>query len=584
MPEMASQIPWPAEYAPGDWTVLAGENTWALVDLGADTVLRTKLWACVTRGAPLDELLSELTRLGVRTAPAFAVLQRSGDTATAIVRGAARVIVDRSSDHAYDIRGTAVTTWIENNVVNANEIELVGTGEADPTRPSLPLGVGVALARVVRLVCRDVLGLDAGDGVGEGIDVSPSVAELPQPEIGLDRTPAAESPPSGSRTLQHDDVVAFRNDTLPSYAPTSIPLTESTDAADQGEPVLHDSKSPGPQGAYDHLFEATQRRTVEGAAVRPDDEQALPTLAAAKQVAEPSPGDITDPAVPPTPSIPGWSAVAVAPLGAGAPGMGAAAPGMRSGPAVHHVGAPRPSEPAAAATENAAGTPSVPPMLPMAATPGAAGIIESTPWASSDRSLTYEQPQANAAVSVGDQSIEANEKTVQRSAVARVIAQATVAASHVGPTVQAVQCPRGHFNPAHAAICRVCAQALTLQDPVTIPRPVLGVLRLSTGDVVTLDRGVVLGRSPRADFGGKAERPHVVRLPSPGQDISRTHVEVRIEGWHVLVTDLDSTNGTMIAVPGEEPRRLRPNDPTMIPPGTLVSLADEVSFHYGVTE
>jgi hypothetical protein len=113
---------------------------------------------------------------------------------------------------------------------------------------------------------------------------------------------------------------------------------------------------------------------------------------------------------------------------------------------------------------------------------------------------------------------------------------------------------------------------------------VLGVLRLSTGDTVTLDRGVVLGRSPRVDFDGKGERPHVVRLNSPGQDISRTHLEVRLDGWHVLVTDLDSTNGTMVTLPGEEPRRLRPNDPTMIPPGTIVSLADEITFEYGVPE
>lgn len=180
--------------------------------------------------------------------------------------------------------------------------------------------------------------------------------------------------------------------------------------------------------------------------------------------------------------------------------------------------------------------------------------------------------------------IEETERTVKRSAVRSAVPGQPSAPSFLGPTVQAVLCPAGHLNPAHATTCRICRLSLAVQDPVTVPRPVLGVLKLSTGDIVTLDRGVLLGRSPSAEFDGKGERPHVVRLPSPGQDISRTHAEIRIDGWHVLITDLDSTNGTMITVPGEEPRRLRPNDPTMIPPGTVVSLADEVSFEYGVSE
>jgi pSer/pThr/pTyr-binding forkhead associated (FHA) protein len=106
---------------------------------------------------------------------------------------------------------------------------------------------------------------------------------------------------------------------------------------------------------------------------------------------------------------------------------------------------------------------------------------------------------------------------------------------------------------------------------------------MSTGDLVTLDRGVVLGRSPDADRLVHGERPHVVKLPSPGQDISRTHLEVSLEDWHVLVTDLNSTNGTLITRPGQEPERLRPDQPTMIEPGTVVSLADELSFTFEAT-
>jgi pSer/pThr/pTyr-binding forkhead associated (FHA) protein len=113
---------------------------------------------------------------------------------------------------------------------------------------------------------------------------------------------------------------------------------------------------------------------------------------------------------------------------------------------------------------------------------------------------------------------------------------------------------------------------------------VLGVLRLSTGDAITLDRGVLMGRSPSPTRLVGAERPHLVRIPSPDKQISRNHLEIRLDGWHVLVTDLKSTNGTLVTLPGREPERLRPDIPEPIEPGTTVSLADEVTFRFEVID
>ena len=114
-----------------------------------------------------------------------------------------------------------------------------------------------------------------------------------------------------------------------------------------------------------------------------------------------------------------------------------------------------------------------------------------------------------------------------------------------------------------------------------MPRPPLGVLRLSTGDVVTLDRSVLLGRAPRlSESHSAADRPHVVKVPSPERDVSRNHVEVILEGWHVLIRDLGTTNGTTVTLPGDTPVRLRANDQQVLEPGSLVSMADEVSFTF----
>ena len=151
--------------------------------------------------------------------------------------------------------------------------------------------------------------------------------------------------------------------------------------------------------------------------------------------------------------------------------------------------------------------------------------------------------------------------------------------------VPALLCPSGHVNPPSGALCRRCG-ALLPPDAVLVPRPVLGVLRLSLGDVISLDRGVVMGRNPRTDCpsGSTEERPHVVKLPSADGDISRTHLRVTLDGWHVLVTDLNSTNGTLVTLPGRETQQLRPGEPMPIQPGTMVSLAEGIEFRYEVTE
>jgi hypothetical protein len=160
----------------------------------------------------------------------------------------------------------------------------------------------------------------------------------------------------------------------------------------------------------------------------------------------------------------------------------------------------------------------------------------------------------------------------------------TIPPDRIGPVVPALICPNGHVNPPSGAACRQCGAPLP-RDPVPVPRPVLGVLRLSLGDVITLDRGVVMGRSPRTDFPGTdgEERPHVVKLPSTDGEVSRTHLRVTLDGWHVLVTDLNSTNGTLVTPPGRDPQQLRPGEPVPIQPGTVVTLAVGIDFRYEVT-
>jgi FHA domain len=224
--------------------------------------------------------------------------------------------------------------------------------------------------------------------------------------------------------------------------------------------------------------------------------------------------------------------------------------------------------------------------------PAPQGLIDAVQWGAGPgatvASTTRRPPLAGAAplaevVPLAEEA-EAGELTVGRASLAE---QAALSAppDRIGPAVPALICPVGHVNPPSEAACRKCGAPLP-NDTVIVPRPVLGVLRLSTGDMIMLDRDVVMGRNPRADFAGDdgEDRPHVVKLPSADGDISRTHLRVTLDGWHVLVTDLNSTNGTLVTLPGRDPEQLRRGETVPIRLGTVVTLTEDIDFRYEVPE
>lgn len=157
-------------------------------------------------------------------------------------------------------------------------------------------------------------------------------------------------------------------------------------------------------------------------------------------------------------------------------------------------------------------------------------------------------------------------------------AGASGSARSAQPQVHAVSCPSGHLNPPHASVCRVCRLEVADQAQVTVPRPVLGILRFTDGRTVDVSRPLILGRSPKLDAAISGELPELVVLSSPMKEVSGTHLEIRLDDWKVLVVDRQSTNGTTIRLPGRDPQRLHPGEPFPITIGTSVNLADEVEF------
>lgn len=149
-------------------------------------------------------------------------------------------------------------------------------------------------------------------------------------------------------------------------------------------------------------------------------------------------------------------------------------------------------------------------------------------------------------------------------------------------TVLAVRCLQGHPTPPQAPSCRVCGAPVPPQEPHRVPRPVLGRLVLPTGECVPLDRGVVFGRKPEPLPDGE-RWPHLVHLPADSTYLSRTHLQVELDGWLVIARDLGSGSGTTLRVPGRRPERIRAHDAHVLEPGNRLDLADVYEIVFEVT-
>jgi hypothetical protein len=152
---------------------------------------------------------------------------------------------------------------------------------------------------------------------------------------------------------------------------------------------------------------------------------------------------------------------------------------------------------------------------------------------------------------------------------------------HTHETVMATYCPQGHVNPPYSPTCRVCQQPIARQDPQRAPRPLLGRLRLPSGETVPFDRGVVIGRKP-VPVNPHASLPHLVAVPQEAAFVSRMHLQIELDGWLVICRDLGSRGGTTLAMPGRPAERLRAMEPHVLEPGSRLSLADQYEVTYEV--
>ncbi len=99
-------------------------------------------------------------------------------------------------------------------------------------------------------------------------------------------------------------------------------------------------------------------------------------------------------------------------------------------------------------------------------------------------------------------------------------------------------------------------------------------LKMADGVVVSLDLTVYLGRRPSVPRIASDRRVRLVAVPSADKQVSATHIEFRQSGDAVVATDMRSTNGSTVIVPGSKPRTLLRGESAVVTPGTLIDLGD----------
>lgn len=523
-----------ARFVPGSYVAMAGAETLLLVDLKVDSDAAVRLQQGVYEGVPVDELLELVTGLGLRQLPSLAIVRREDQSLRVIVRGSF-IVRAWGNDGDRTIEAIGVRTWAEHLLDGYDGVELSSLQES--IKGVFSISHGTVPAAAIGWMSPADLATEKLRPVD--IAAPPIFSDLAPPV--LEKT--LPDPPEVSVVDPSATMIGIEE----SFPSEHVAVEEASidDAHGMSSflaalPAPHAHEHPDD---YDHLFGATRHITVEQAAVRFDEHGEL--------VGSPSVANSTPPALisraTPMPDL-----------------LDQARPATGPSVIMSQAGHPKVVPPPAGIPGMIDGVPGMSTALTPAPTLG---------WPSASP--------PNFASGVGGDHDGMTVSSAELARLAgRTVASVEGQAAIAGPSVQAVYCPTGHANPPTAPQCRVCHQPMATANAVTIPRPSLGVLRMSSGSNVSIDRPLIIGRSPKLSGQVGSEVPHLVTVPSPDQAVSRNHVEIRLDGWHVMVVDLNSMNGTTVRLVGQVPQKLTPGSPFPIGIGAVVDMGGGVTCTY----
>ena len=612
-------------YTQGEWRAIVAPSGLAMLPASVEASTLESLWAALSEGAGLGAVLESLSGAfgtSLSSIPPFAVatMSESGDSVRLAVRGGLEIEVSEQSG-TYLVSGAEVTTWSERVVTGGIGLRLRPDAAASSNAavdaaagPWFPIASGVVLCAAVDVQ----LTTEAAPTASAPAGPEPTAAGAPEPATTPTTSasagsagPAPQAAPAGDESAHRDaapagsaSIAAGASDDVPepdvteavevkaveagveeTVIPASVEETvipESTvlpgvpdEAAAQAAPAGESNGTDTPDGAdasagadapaadsapavastdsglddelvhtrtelpddaYDHLWGATVVKSVEEAAVREvddEEEEASAVTPAAAPVVTPAPEE------------------AERPQDAAAESESEsilAAPGF----------APAPTAPASSAPPISGGLiDGVPDFGGLGAASGSSSINGRTvpPIAPAPASAPSSPSPATAPPAAGPASAEAD-------------------FDHDGLTVTVSELD------AMRRLGGASGTDAAADAPVAPPAGGLGRIVLSTGETYALDRPIIIGRRPRANRVQADQVPVLVTVASPEQDISRNHLEIRIEGRHVLVVDLDTTNGSVLHREGTPPLRLGPSEPVLVLTDDVVDLGDGITVAF----
>lgn len=572
-------------FAAGGAIGLVGRETLALV-LSDDRAVRDTLWAMVAVDAAVDEILDALSGHGLRNLPSFAIARLEGDDVVrVVVRGVASVrLVTVTGEVVVESR--SAKTWIEREVDGVIEIGLDSDEAADSCSFQVLAGAVPASSLVRTLAEIDphagaaasgwalagttVATSRAGD---EPIDDESAPAD-PTSEMsfglsghgGSDEDPVDEPAGFAAGEATGAGVVSPLGTGAVGVASTAAVEDDEDDEGDEGDEDGEEVDVDAVAGDVVGLpGEQSDADGADASVVPPLGTEAAgstPALAAGPPIVTPSPFDSGATLLPTDLEHIAWPAeAAVEAAPAGEDDAYDYLFGRTVARSVQQAAVQAPDDAHDAGNDGhlIAG---VPLGAPSSAPPAAPSSMP---------------PPSPGSPVMGDH----DGHTISRAELARLRAENAIIPA--GPVVQARLCVGGHPNPTHLTVCRTCGGQITADPPVSVPRPILGVLRFSNGVVVQLDRPQLIGRSPKIEGHVGGELPNLVKLDQAGQGVSRRHVAVHLENWQVLLEDLNSANGTIVALPGRPARRLVAGEPVALEHGTVVDLGGEMSMSFEVS-
>lgn len=521
-------------YAAGDWYLVARERGFALLPNSVQIALLEAVWDTLQEGtlASVIDALTSASGMSLSTIPPFVVAIEEAEDLRLAVRGGVRVAYD-DGVHQDLITGGRVQTWVEQAIPPYASI-VVTPPEARIEELMLPVASGVVRTGLVTI----------------------GNSEVTPPDAVAQRRRRRRKDADGVADLEQDDAVT--DEELDALA--SVSTAAGDEVVGEAEQIVDDVADLS--GVESAAASAAAAADAEAAAIVNAEAAAAVDAVAAKDAAS----AVETPAAAQEPAGDAQGAE-------GALEQVEEAAGATEGkkepdaPQAEQEGGDAPGgvAPAAAPVR----PPSKPRAKSAAKRPSAATEQSGSAAGASSTKAAAQRP-AKRPSPPAEGELSASEVDAAFEAIRERELEVASGGDHDGNTVE--QPPARPERGAEQ-------DGAVLQEPTPVAESV-GRAVLSTGRVLALDRVLVLGRRPRVTRTAGGVVPALIAVESPTHDISRNHIEIRRDGDSVLVTDLNTTNGTVLLRGTEPPRRLHPGEATLIISGDVVDIGDEVTVSF----